>query len=119
MKQQKELSKVSYPLRFKNMAEWTASPLSEDIKNGPSPGGASAELGVSRQTIYKWVQLGFLECTNIGNGHVVLISSRSIRRVKHVLDQLCEEWGTTKLQGFQVAKELQKRLPQLDMFQDL
>ncbi len=119
MKKQKELPKVNYPLRFKNMAEWTASPLSQDIKNGPSPGGASSDLGVSRQTIYKWVQLGFLECINIGNGHVVLISSSSIKRVKHVLDQLCEEWGTTKLQGFQVVKELEKRLPQLDMFQDL
>jgi hypothetical protein len=119
LKKQKELSKITYPLRFKDIAEWTASPLSMDIKNGPSPGGASAELGVSRQTIYKWVQRGFLECINIGNGHAVLVSSRSLRRVKHELNQLREEWGTTKLQGFQVIKELEKRLPQLDMFEDL
>ena len=119
LKQQRELSKVSYPLRFKNMAEWMESPISMDMKNGFSPGGASAELGVSRQTVYKWVKLGFLDWIDVENGSVVLVSSRSTRRVKHVLAQLCEEWDTTKLQGFQVVKELKKRLPQLDMFQDL
>ncbi len=119
LKKQKELSKVIYPLRFKDIAEWTASPLSLDMRNGPSPGGASAELGVSRQTIYNWAELGFFEWINIGNGHVVMLSSRSVRRVKHVLDQLREEWGTTKLHGFKVVKELKKRLSQLDMFEDM
>ncbi len=119
LKKQKELSKVTYPLYFKTTTDWMESPISMDMKNGFSPGAASLELGVSRQTIYNWAELGFLDWIDVENGSAVLVSSRSMKRVKHVLAQLCEEWGTTKLQGFKVAKELKNRLPQLDMFQDL
>ncbi len=119
LKQQKELPEVSYPLRFKTTAEWMESPIPMDMKNGFSPGGASSELGVSRQSIYRWVQLGYLDWIDIAEGSVVLVSSHSIKRVKRALAHLCEEKGTTKLQGFQVAKELGIRLPQLDMFEDI
>lgn len=119
LKQQKELSKVKYPLRFKTYAEWIESSISMDFKSGISPGGASAQLGVSRQTIYAWVKAGFLDWIDVESGSTVMVSTHSMERVKNVLDQLCEEWGTTNLQGYKVAQELKKRLPQLDMFQDL
>jgi len=114
-----EMQKPKYPLRFKTNEEWFSCGLAPELCSGPSPGGAASDLGVTRQCIYNWVELGFLDRIEIGNGKIVFISNRSIRRVKHVLDQLRLEFETQGLHGFNVATELKKRLPQQDMFEDL
>jgi hypothetical protein len=106
-------------LHFDTYEEWKRSELPFDQICGPSPGGASAQLGVSRAVIYTWVDLGLLERVLIGSGGhaVVFISTRSLYWVENIIKQLREEWQTETLHGRRVSSELQKRLPQRDFFQ--
>jgi hypothetical protein len=98
------------------MAEST---LSWDMKCGPSVGGAAADLGVSRQTIYNWINEGYLHQVYVGpDPPAVYITTRSIKRLQAVLEELRLEWNVQGLKGCNVASELAKRLPQLDLFRD-
>jgi hypothetical protein len=107
-------------LLFDTYEEWKRSKLPFDRICGPSPGGAAEQLKVSRGVIYTWLNMGFLERIVVGQGgsRSVFISSRSLYHVENVINQLRAEWQTEKLHGCRVASELQKRLPQPDLFQN-
>jgi transposase len=110
---------AKYTLRFKSNQDLAKSKLPWDEKSGPSPGGAAAELAVSRQTVYNWINEGWLHQVYVGpEPPAVYITTHSIKRVKAVLDQLRYEWKTGNLKGCNVASELKKRLPQQDLFVD-
>jgi hypothetical protein len=104
-------------VRFNSHQDWFESDLPRDSILGPSPGGAAAELNVSRGVIYLWIKRGFLDHIRIGED-VVLISNDSIRRVKHILDELRLEYGQEGITGRPVARELEKRLPKLYLLED-
>lgn len=106
-------------LHFDTLEDWKRSERPFDEICGLSPGGAASQLGVSRQVIYAWVDLGILDRVTIGEGGklVVFISTRSLYWVENIIKQLREEWQTDLLQGRRVSAELQKRLPQRDFFQ--
>ncbi len=113
-------SPAKYVLRFESPEEMADSPLSWEMKCGPSVGGASNDLGVTRQTIYNWINLGYLHQVYVGpDPPAIYITTHSIKRLKAVLDQLRDEWNVQGLKGYNVASELAKRLPQQDLFQDV
>ncbi len=110
---------AKYVMRFKSPEDMADCTLSWEMKCGPSPGGAAADLGVSRQTVYNWINEGYLCLVHVGpEPPSVYITTHSIKRLKAVLDELRLEWKTESLKGCNVASELAKRLPQLDLFRD-
>jgi hypothetical protein len=106
-------------LVFETHEEWKRSKLPLDQIFGPSPGGAAAQLQVSRAVIYTWVNMGFLERIYIGfgNNRSVFISTRSLYLVENIINQLRAEGQSESLQGRRVSKELKERLAQPDIFQ--
>ncbi len=110
---------LQYPLRFDSPREWADSTLPWEIKCGPSPGGVAVDLGVSRQTVYNWISLGYLHQVYVGpNPPAVYITTQSVNRLQAVLEQLRLEWNVQCLKGSNVASALAERLPQLDLFRD-
>jgi hypothetical protein len=77
------------------------------------------DLGVSRQTVYNWISLGYLHQVYVGpNPPAVYITTQSVNRLQAVLEQLRLEWNVQCLKGSNVASALAERLPQLDLFRD-
>jgi hypothetical protein len=119
-KKRKNDPSAKYTLRFESPQDMAESSLSWEEKCGPSPGGAADELGVSRQTVYNWINEGYLRLVHVGpEPPAVYITTHSIKRLKAVLDELRLEWNTESLKGCNVASELGKRLPQQDLFRDV
>ena len=57
----------------------------EDRVGGPSPGGAAAELGVSRQAVHRAVLRGTLDAWYVPTGHsgyFIYVTDESIKRYK-------------------------------------
>ena len=65
-----------------------ADPIMQDFSAGPSPGGAAAELGISRQGVHKAIKRGDLDALAVYRGSRLshyTISQSSLRRFKAYL----------------------------------
>lgn len=64
-------------------------PVTQDYSGGPSPGGAAAELGISRQAVHDAIKRGDLEALAVYRGRRLshyTISVSSLRRYKAYID---------------------------------
>lgn len=78
------------PVRKMQLEAWldaieAKDPALQDLSLGPSPGGAAAELGISRQAVHYAIKRGHLEALAVYRGRKLshyTISQSSIRRYK-------------------------------------
>jgi hypothetical protein len=112
---------VKYPLVFESFAEWKNCDLPIDLILGPSPGGAAADLYVSRQGIYNFVKAGFLDRVTVKGGKhgidSVFITTASVRRMNRILTCYRLEFGMQGLKGSKgLDNYIQQALKQNDLF---
>lgn len=48
-----------------------------------SPSDAAAQLGISRQAVFKAIAAGHLDCWRVADGSVILVSVDSVNRKAH------------------------------------
>jgi hypothetical protein len=112
---------LKYPLVFESFAEWKVSDLPLELILGPSPGGAAADLHVSRQGIYNFVKAGFLDRVTVKGGDhgcdSVFITTASVRRLNRILTCYRLEYGFQGLKGSKGLNEyIVEALKQNDLF---
>jgi hypothetical protein len=96
------------PIRRIQLKEWKRlieanDPTTQDYSEGPSPGGAAAELGISRQGVHKAIRRGELEVLAVYDGRRLshyTISQSSLAAYKATL----RSRATVELQ--RIAKRL-------------